>query len=112
MSNVSVAQTGTFSKAWEIGYEDARNGGSIYDGYSYFIGPNLTEYREGFSAGRIISEKLGQPKRLAGGAPVNQPKAKSEADLMDDTLEAIRSGEMPIVQMTDELLDEIENALF
>lgn len=40
-------------------------GGSEFDGYSFFVGANLTEYREGFSAGRIINGRLGQPWKVA-----------------------------------------------
>lgn len=104
-----LAQQPVISKAWDWGFDDAMAGKSEFDGYDYFAGAQLQEYFEGHRTAEVHKKTL---KRLAGGSPVNQAKVKSEADLMDADLEAIRSGAMPIVQMTDELLEEIENSLF
>lgn len=88
--------------AYEAGKADGQ-AGIVGGGWEYAGGTLEDSYRLGFLSGVGI-----QPKRLSGGS--EQPK--SEAEYMDECLEDIRSGVVPIMQMTDELLEEIENALF
>lgn len=51
------------SVAWRIGYEDGCNGGSLYDGYSLFVGSSLDEYWRGFAEGRLAEPQM--PEELA-----------------------------------------------
>lgn len=37
--------------AWRFGFEDGQNAVSIFNGYTYFIGHNLSVYREAHAAG-------------------------------------------------------------
>ncbi len=42
----------TLAFAW--GFEDGAQGKSEYEGYQYFVGPLLSEYRKGHQAGKAI----------------------------------------------------------
>lgn len=53
-----VVKTVKPTLAWSWGYEDGKAGESEYKGYDYFLGPQLAEYRQGFSAGRIMAGRL------------------------------------------------------
>lgn len=67
--------------AWLFGFEDGRNAVSEFNGYTYFIGHNLSVYREAHAAG------LAQRHMLQSGQVVEP----DEAQAMDEALEIIRS---------------------
>jgi hypothetical protein len=84
MSN-NVTQQPVISKAWDWGYEDAREGKSEFTGYDFFAGERLQEYLEGHRAGQYVI------KRLSGGSeakyvPFSDPALNSvqPAEYRDD----------------------------
>lgn len=44
------------STAWALGFRDAANGASIFDGYQYFVGSKLRDYREGWANGQRVRQ--------------------------------------------------------
>lgn len=116
--------------AREFGFADALAGKSEFEGYDLFAGKSLDAYIDGHHTGqcyaRQYADKLphltpppvvrvrSEVRRLSGGS--EHPKAHrrhQEGRDMDQDLFNLRNEvEQPIVQMTDELLEEIENSLF
>lgn len=95
----------TFAEqAYQNGISDGAAG--IKGGWEYAGGAG--EYA--YSLGHLVGIARA-PRRLAGGSPVNRPK--SEVELMDADLAALRSGRMqPIIRYTDKMMIEIENERF
>lgn len=112
------------------GFADALAGKSEFEGYDLFAGLSLQAYIDGHHTGQAYARKYAgtlphltpppvvrvrsEVRRLSGGS--EQPKAHrkyQEGRDMDQDLFNLRNDvEQPIVRMTDELLEEIENSLF
>jgi len=53
-ANVKPQPTMIPSVAWAWGFEDGAKGESVYSGYHLFAGRKLTEYKQGWAAGRKV----------------------------------------------------------
>lgn len=79
--------TTTITTCWSEGYEAGKAGIEVGDGWKQ----RCTDYREGYSTGRIVAGRL------------------SEVEFMDSVLAGIRSNKVSLmVRLTDTQLAEIE----
>ena len=58
MNAVIVTRTATTPQptAWQLGFEDASAGKSIWFGYYMFVGPQLTDYKAGWLEGQRVAD--------------------------------------------------------
>lgn len=117
----SVLQRKPVSKAWSWGFADSMQGNSNEAGAILFVDSDLIDYLDGYKSAQCYARMysgtlthLALPAAVANSFDDNAPHRKYvEGRAMDADLAELREGGMqPIVRMTDELLEEIENALF